>query len=477
MRFLLLFSILLTLVACAPQPTRQPQHAPTVKTPPPTRTPDAGLQQQAEIADRQGELATLTRLLTRLWQISDADRRLYIEYLLYSRWRHATVAQRALAWHTQDEAIAPWALLAELQSTHDPAALEKVLALYPDALPGQHLAPYLNRPPPLPRRIAVFLPLSGRFQAVSEQLRHGLLTALFSQTQPVVLRFYDSNADEETLNDRYRQALEAGADAVLGPLRPDTIAALSDIDRLPTLFLNNPANGFGYGFPYASASEAAQLHARLLKDGQHRIGLLYRETPRAAQLAASLTARMSKPSDDPSQPDRIVSHTISTQHRLIRQRFDQLMRIDASKERAHYLRQTLGHRLAFQPRPREDLQALVLLMGRDEAAIINPLLSFYGLRLPVYGSSLLMSTQHSARDNPDLAGIRFPAFPFLMSGKRMTPLQAWGYDALNLMLTPQPATGCVNGLTGRLHRNGDNLWDRRLIWLKYDASGKLIRVD
>lgn len=171
------------------------------------------------------------------------------------------------------------------------------------------------------------------------------------------------------------------------------------------------------------------------------------------------------------------TRSINNQHGQIRRQFDQLLHIQQSKARAHYLRRVLGRKLTFHPRPRQDLQTLILIADRETAAIINPLLDFYGLNIPRYGSSLLMPNHlASKKKNPDLANIHFPAFPVLLSATRITPLQAWGSDTLQLMLTPPPPKSCLNGLTGHLYRD-DNLWDRRLRWLKYNASGQLIQAD
>lgn len=473
MRFFLLISVLLILGACSQQTPRQMhQPAPSPVSP---ADPQADLKRLAEIAQRQGDLQKLTHALTQLWALSDKETQRQIEQTLLSAWQAADPTQRAEAWAKADDTLAPWALLSELLHLQDPAAVDKTLALYPDALFAHHLAEQLKQAPAAPDTIAVFLPLSGRFSAIGEQIRLGMLQTLFETEKPITLLFYDSAADAETLQIRYQQALQAGAKAIIGPVRTEAIKVISQISQLPTLLLNLSEQHTA--FPYPTPSEAAQIHAQLFKQGLHHIGILHRETPRAAKLAATLQALWQTNTQPDTLPYRVSARPISNQHRNIRRQFDQLMQISQSKARAHYLRRVLGHKLTFDPRPRQDLQALILIAGHEEAAIINPLLDFYSLNLPLYGSSLLMPNRLTQNDqNRDLAGIRFPAFPVLLSATRQTPLQAWGSDALQLMLTPPSPKSCLNGLTGHLYQD-DNLWDRRLRWLKYNASGQLTQAD
>ena len=472
MRAILLISLLL-LGACAPQTQRPTPAQPAQQTP----RPEAPPRQQLEPTISQQDLTELTRRLTRRWAKVSAEEKLLIEYTLYTRWLH-TDTRPNIAWATDDVTLTPWALLAELTRARDPAALDKVLALYPEALFAHHLADFLKQRAAMPDTIAIFLPLSGRFAAIGEQVRLGILQALFKTDPPVELLFYNSATDAETLKNHYQDALQAGADAIIGPLRPEAIDVISQISHLPTLFLNTSPNRFGQVFPYPTPSEAAQIHARLFKQAYRHIGLLHRETPRAARLASGLQKHWQANTTPESEPYRISARTISARHRDIRRQFDLLMQVSQSKARAHYLKQVLGHRLRFEPRPRQDLQALVILSGREEAAILNPLVAFYELDIPVFGSSLLMP----ARPGPDpqsrdLAGIQFPAFPALLAAQHGTPLQAWGQDALQLLLTPPGYDQCLAGRSGQLHLTRDKIWDRHLKWLKYQVSGKLTQAD
>ncbi len=475
MRFFLILSVLL-LNACS-QPTPRQQDAAPSTIAAPSGTP-SHLERQAEQAKAQGDLYRLTHILTQLWAQSDADTQLLIEYTLHDAWKHATRSQRDAAWQAEDPILAAWALLSELEHAKDPGALDKVAALYPEALFNHHLATYLKKHTPSPDTIAVFLPLSGRFASIGEQIRLGMLQTLFENDQPITLLFYDSATDAANLRSRYQEALQAGADAILGPLRPDAIETISQISQLPTLFLNTPSNRFGQRFPYPTPSEAAQIHARLFTQDMKRIGLLYRETPRATKLAVALQTLWQNNTQPHAEPYHATARAISNRHRDIRRQFDLLLQISQSKARAHHLKQVIGHRLHFEPRPRQDLNALVILSGRDQAAILNPLVKFYGLDLAVYGSSLLMPNPFSTHtQDKDLAHILFPSFPVALNAARQTPLQAWGSDALRLLLTPPEHNSCLNGLTGHLHLGPERTWDRRLKWLKYNASGQLTQAD
>lgn len=464
---LLLFLLPLLIAGCAqlgtgPQPEKQ-----VAPTPPLHVSPKEQLKQAAYTALQNKALIPGTVYLSKLWEIETSENQLLIEYVLYGAWRHAD--KEALMQAMDNPITQPWAVLSELEQAGDPTAIEKTLEIYPDALFARHLSAYLKHHSLPVQKVAVFLPLSGRYKQIGKAVRNGMLKQALGSPNPIELRFYDS-ANKSQLESNYQDALNHKADAIVGPIQKDAIQVLAEISHLPTLFLNEKPTSFGKTFLFATPSEAGQIAGKLSQLNTQRIGVFYKPEGRSAQLQTDLVSIWQ------GDERRTVSQYYSSKTHEIRRSFDQLLNIDKSRQRKINLRHLLHRPLSFQPRPRQDLQAIVLLGNNREAAIVNPMLKFYGLKIPLIGSSLIMPIHFSENDNlrRDLAGVRFPSFPALLSKNTLnTPLEAWGWDTLSVLThLPLPPKSCLQGQTGWLQVPEENI-DRTLIWLKYTPTGQL----
>lgn len=91
------------------------------------------------------------------------------------------------------------------------------------------------------RRIALLLPLGGRYAAAAEAVRDGFMAGWMQQAsnpeRPTVLIM---NSDEGGFDAAYARAADAGADLIVGPLEREDVARLLDGRQLllPTLALN-----------------------------------------------------------------------------------------------------------------------------------------------------------------------------------------------------------------------------------------------
>ena len=468
MRPIHLLLILLVLMAgCTQQPVRKPVQEKAAERP--ALTPQQQLEARALQQRRQGDLPGLTLTLEQLAPlVSEGDRRA-LAVALHDAWRRADAVQIEAAWESGVPAAGAWALYAERLQAGDADPLSSVRLLFDSR--ETPLLSLLRRQAlaPVRRNLAVLLPLSGPYAQVGLAVRNGLVRAALSPASPeLTLRFYDTHgADIDTL---YQQARDAGADVIIGPLLPDNITALSKISTLPTLLLNRPANGFGDAFPFQTLSEAAQLNARLRQARIRRLGILFEDHGRALTLRNAF-ARLWL-TDVGQRADSVpLPHT----NRTLRSTLDQLLHVDRSKARRWALQRQLGHRLVFAPRARHDLQALLLLTDARRTAVLNPLMSFYDIDIPRYGSSLLMPERFDGRPQPDLAGVRFPAFPAMLApGALPSPLEAWGHDALQVALHLDRRHGCLVGRTGHISLR-DRIHDRLLQWLQYSSHGQLTK--
>ena len=467
MRLLLLLGLFI-LASCS-QLDKQRPPVQKVASPPkaPALPPEVQLQQAADAALKRGDLIQATKLLTQRWSLVNNARQARIEQQLYQAWQQADSSM--LEQGASDPFSQPWSLLIELERTQEPEALAKTLTLYPDALFSHHLSYQLHASSPTLHKIAIFLPLSGRFEQFGKAVRAGMIKKLLQQHPPLELFFYDS-AQVDHIQEAYQHAVSQGAETIVGPIQKDAISRLAEISQLPALFLNEASAEAGWFFPFNTPSEAAQIVGKLHQIKVERVGVFYKQSGKSAQLQATIDALWHE------SGKRITAQYYSGNTRDIRRAFDQLMNINKSKQRKGNLRYLLQHPLDFEPRPREDLQAIVLLANQQEAAIINPMRKFYGLKITLIGSSLMMPLQFTPHPalHRDLAGVRFPAFPALLTPHTLSsPLEAWGWDAITLIQAlPLPSNTCMQGQTGQLQQAGKHL-TRTLKWLKYRTDGNL----
>ncbi len=474
MRFLLLLPLLLALSQCA-----QPLHkvTPPVQPSVTPASPRVTLQQAVEQARRKGDWTQFILQAEALWQVSSDDDRAAIETRMWDTLKHLPPQTLDTLSQSTYPQVRAWADLVAFMG-HAPCCRLQIARdlqwLHPRALYHRHLLPALTHTPPAPRHLAVLLPLQGRFAPVAHSLRAGMIKALYQQSDPnLQLTFYDTS-QRETLQHSYSTLLSMPTDALLGPLLPENITWLSQRGMLPAWLLNDRANGYGFSLHYSRSNEVAMLTRRLNALGAKRIGIFSEQTPAAQRVTQKLVQRWVQASDHTA-----IAANYDLNPRKIRYTFDHLLHIDLSTTRKNSLQYLLGHPLTFQPRPRQDLQALVIATRPKIAAVINPLRAFYGLKTPVLGTSLLMSESlhPSAVATRDLKHIPFPGMPvFLQPGPYANRLEAYGADALWLATHPLARGSCANRLTGRLGLDDHGNLLRRLIWLQYSSNGTLTRA-
>lgn len=116
---------------------------------------------------------------------------------------------------------------------------------------AQTLSPSSASPPP--KQIAVLLPLHGSFAKSGKSIRSGILSAYYASAErnsQQRIKFYDTTQSAST-TELYAQALQEGADLVIGPLTKKEVNAL----RMQTLF-NKPVLALNYSEQNAEMTTA-----------------------------------------------------------------------------------------------------------------------------------------------------------------------------------------------------------------------------
>ncbi len=176
----------------------------------------------------------------------------------------------------------------------------------PVALPEKPVAkatPLIALPPPkaeaIPQRsglnahIALLLPLkSASFGPAAEAVRQGAVAASIMHIPAVLpLQVYPTGDQVEDIVSAYRQALQAGANIVIGPLTRNAVTALakSNLVAAPTLALNYPEGeavlpeNF-YLFGLTAEGEARQAARRAFNDGRRTALTVTANTPLAKRV-------------------------------------------------------------------------------------------------------------------------------------------------------------------------------------------------
>ncbi len=278
-----------------------------------------------------------------------------------------------------------------------------------------------------PEHIALLLPHHGPYAKPAAALRDGFLAAHYRRSKQdyrPLIRIYDVGDDAAAVTAAYDQALQDGADFIVGPLRKKGVKQLARRMRLPvtTLSLNysnergdTPRNLFQFGL--APEDEARQAAERAWLDGNNQALALLPEGPWGQrlldafqetwqQLGGTLLEFQFYPPEDND-----FSHPIQA-----------LLNLDDSKARRRRLEKIIGQPLKFEPRRRKDADFVFLGAFPRQARLIRPQLKFhYASKLPVYATSHIFTGKRDRNADRDMDGIIFCDIPWVLADPRSQP--------------------------------------------------------
>lgn len=297
-----------------------------------------------------------------------------------------------------------------------------------------------------PSRIAVLLPLSGRLKAAGQNALDGIVEGVFAHYRDRSLRPELITVDTEaagTAMAAYVQALELGADFVIGPLTKERVAELASADQLPipvlalnrTLAAGASSHRAGHQWQMLSMSlapedEAEQLAHMAWSQGLRNPLLIAPESAWGSRMkdafAASWNALGGKLRETAyTSPDETDSTTIARSLATL-----------GSEARIKEVERAFEAPVDTQARRREDVDSVILLSPTAQMAReIRPLLRFhYAGKLPVFAPSSVFQSDEGIT-NRDLNGIQFvlPPSAIRTTTTDSTLLHALGVDAAALV--------------------------------------------
>jgi outer membrane PBP1 activator LpoA protein len=342
-----------------------------------------------------------------------------------------------------------------------------------------------------PKKIALLVPMQGRLAEAGIAVSDGFFASYYqsgNNNLPKVSR-YDSSQDPAAA---YQQAVNDGAELIIGPLDKDSVNTISQLPSLkvPLLSLNYPdqqpaqplANFYQFGL--AVEDEGRQAARQAMLNGHSRALIV--STPqevseRSAQAFATEFQHLG---------GTITGKTNFASLDKFSENFSQVMLLNESKARANLLQQQLGTKLEFTPRRRADVSVIFIAVTPEQARQIKPTLVFqYANNIPVYATSSIYSGTIDAIKNEDLNGVLFNTLPWVFdtanpvkqaiaqtskSAAVYGRLHALGADAFQLssrlaQLKQAPHTK-IDGATGTLQLMPDGRIEREQMWARFNQG-------
>ena len=345
-----------------------------------------------------------------------------------------------------------------------------------------------------PESIALALPLKGPLASAGKAIRDGFLAAYYldksvdrSKTD---IRIVDTS--EKPFKDLYQELSGQNIDLIVGPLEKEALAALGAMNTLPVpaLGLNYLPTGSRapeglYQFGLSAEDEAHQIADRLAAKDIRDVLILIPHGEWGDRVEAALLQSMKE--------NKVTALDIRRffKEDNLRAVTADLLGISVSRDRAIQVERTIGINVEFEPRRRQDAEAIVMVAEPTVARQFNPLFAYYfGGDLPVYSPSIVYEgTPDPSRDR-DLNQVIFSDIPWVLgedtelrtestkylSGTRgqLGRLFAMGADAWQLSkrlpLLRQVESASLNGQTGILTMTPEGSIHRQQMWAQFQQG-------
>ena len=367
-----------------------------------------------------------------------------------------------------------------------------------------------------PSKIALLLPMQGKLAAAGKTIRDGFFAAYYNHydEQKAEVSLYDTS--EESINRVYDLAVNEGADLIIGPLQKNKVVELEQsgplaVTTLALNYSNQTSSDAGdidvanvisgiisdtdtatvdekatatakpnslYWFGLSLEDEAVQAADRAWLEGHRYAMVIAADADWSKRAAAAFVQRWQQ------QGGRVVVDRLFNKESSYSTTIKSALAIDQSQARARGLKRLLGKNVEFEPRRRQDIDMIFLVVRSSEGQQIKPTLVFhYAGNIPVYATSQIYSSSQKASKNRDLNGIRFTTLPWTLdpnnSEKQLISqhikippnyerLYALGVDSFllhdRLQQLARSSSTAIYGATGKLSLNKDQRIVRQQPW-------------
>ena len=272
-----------------------------------------------------------------------------------------------------------------------------------------------------PRHIALMLPFSGRLEKVAEAIQNGFLYAYYQDPGQIAeLEIINASSDPAVFNLQYEQAIQNGADFIVGPIDKDLVDLLQKRESLdvPTLTLNYGNDQEDgrlnlYQFGLRPEDEAEQIADYALAQGKHYALALVPDTEWGYRLQRAFTKRFESLGghvvDSSVYPAKKNDYSAAIKN---------LLNLTTSEHRKSILQQVIKEQVRFESRRRQDVDMIFIAANSRQARLIKPQLKFHHAQdLPVYATSHISSSNAKPEDDRDLNEILFVDIPWMLDNR------------------------------------------------------------
>jgi len=273
-----------------------------------------------------------------------------------------------------------------------------------------------------PRKIAVLLPETGRLKTAGDAIRDGIMTAFMKDPGGSEVLFFNTGEDEQSAISAYFNALDAGVELIIGPLRKESVEAMLNLagmstpvlalNELPEAFISPPGlAGQVTGISLSQDRETTAIAAHAAASGYLNAIVMAPEDSWGERMASAFESEFLQENRQIIAATRYLDSENDHSAAL-----ERVLKIDESKAREKRLENTLQMTLEFEPVRRQDVDVIFLAANATQARLIRPQLRFHEAGdIPVYATARIYNGQPDRARNQDLNGIRFPATPWQLS--------------------------------------------------------------
>jgi len=269
-----------------------------------------------------------------------------------------------------------------------------------------------------PQKVAVLLPFKGRLSKAAEAIRDGFLTAYYNDPdEKPDISFIDSGKDFYSFEQQFDNAIENGADVIIGPLDKSLVTELSrngDLD-VPTLTLNYGEQHSGitenlFQFGLLPEDEVRNSASLAILNGLHRAIILTPNNSWGKRLATAFATSFNLQGGQVIDVEYFEPKANDFSHSIKR-----LLNLDSSQSRRKILQRVLDKNVEFQPRRRQDADVIFIGASARQARLIKPQLKFHhAANIPVYATSQISTGVVDPQTDRDMDNIIYVDMPWTL---------------------------------------------------------------
>jgi len=403
-----------------------------------------------------------------------------------------------------------WKALATLTkaSMHSPQVLRQQLTQWAidhpqhmavDDLP-ENLIAAVNIQAYAPQKIALLLPLSGRYARLGEAVQHGIVSNVLAHNSSQQILTFDTQAlGAQTA---HQQAIEQGAEFIIGPLLKNNVAQVSLLTQsVPTLFLNSsitPLLDQQYSFSLSKDEEAIQGIEHLYSQGKKHPVIVAPDNAQGHKIARQFNEKWLELNQHNPLVEPIEAFYFGNDSEL-KSTIERLFETDKSQNRINFMRLLVGVKMKSETRSRRDIDAVYLVANPQQTGMLMPsvevTVSAFAPQVAVYVGSSGNDSLDSAQNRRHLNQLTVSDMPwFIERPAQLPPLYikklwpnikqshmrffAMGHDAYGLIARLAQMQYfeqfTLDGLSGTLSLTAERDIIRKMAWAQYQR-GRLVK--